>query len=78
VAVGETASEGGAWGIAVLAAYLSAAESADLDSYLRERVFGDAAFHTVAPDPEDVPGFAAYLSRYRAGLAVESAAVRAL
>ncbi|MCW3493436.1 xylulokinase [Microbacterium sp. SSM24] len=78
VAVGETASEGGAWGIAVLAAYLSAAPGSDLDQYLRERVFGAASFHTVDPDPEDAPGFAAYLGRYRAGLAVESAAVSAL
>jgi sugar (pentulose or hexulose) kinase len=77
VAVGETASEGGAWGIAVLAAYLSAGQ-ADLDAYLRERVFGAASFAVVAPDPEDVRGFAAYLDRYRAGLAVESAAVTAL
>lgn len=78
VAVGETASEGGAWGIAVLAAYLSASGETDLDTYLRERVFGEASFEVVAPDPEDVPGFAAYLSRYRAGLAVESVAVTAL
>ncbi|MGL4255009.1 MAG: FGGY-family carbohydrate kinase, partial [Microbacterium sp.] len=78
VAVGETASEGGAWGIAVLASYLSAASDLDLDAYLRERVFGEASFDTVDPDPEDVPGFAAYLNRYRAGLAVESAAITAL
>ena len=34
VAVGETASEGGAWGIAVLASYLSAADEVDLGTYL--------------------------------------------
>lgn len=78
VAVGETASEGGAWGIAVLAAYLADGSGADLDGYLRDRVFRGADFHTVHPDPEDVPGFAAYLARYRAGLAVERAAVQAL
>ena len=78
VAVGETASEGGAWGIAVLASYLSAASDQDLDGYLRERVFGGAAFHTVLPQPDDVAGFAAYLDTYRAGLAVEQAAVEAL
>ncbi|MFH8248743.1 xylulokinase [Microbacterium sp. B2969] len=78
VAVGETASEGGAWGIAVLAAYLGAASDSDLDTYLRERVFADAAISIVDPDPEDVPGYAAYLSHYRAGLAVEAAAVTAL
>lgn len=78
VAVGETASEGGAWGIAVLAAFLSADPGLDLDAYLRERVFAAASVDTVDPDPEDVAGFAAYLDRYRAGLAVEAAAVAAL
>lgn len=78
VAVGETASEGGAWGVAVLASYLTAGSGSDLDAYLREHVFKGTDFSTVHPDPEDVPGFAAYLSRYRAGLAVEAAAVAAL
>ncbi len=78
VAVAETASEGGAWGIAVLAAYVSAASDMDLGAYLDERVFRDAPFTTVTPDPADVAGFAAYLDRYRAGLAVEAAAVAAL
>ena len=77
VAVGETASEGGAWGIAVLAAYLSASDLS-LDEYLRDRVFAAAAIDTVEPQPADVAGFSAYLDRYRAGLAVEVAAVSVL
>ncbi|MEF3402443.1 xylulokinase [Agromyces sp. CCNWLW203] len=78
VAVGETASEGGAWGIAVLASYLSSAAEIDLAGYLDERVFANAEFETVDPEPADVAGFAAFLDRYRAGLAVEAAAVDAL
>lgn len=78
VAVGETASEGGAWGIAVLASYLAAAAEHDLGTYLADRVFANAAFDTVDPDPADAAGFAAYLDRYRAGLAAEAAAVEAL
>ncbi|KQM80590.1 xylulokinase [Agromyces sp. Leaf222] len=83
VAVGETASEGGAWGIAVLASYLSAAaahdgHAIDLGTYLDDHVFADAGFDTVEPDRADVAGFAAYLDRYRAGLAAEAAAVEAL
>ena len=78
VAVGATASEGGAWGMAVLASYLSAPEGVDLGTYLEQHVFGDVAFETVRPDPADVAGFAAYLDRYRAGLAAEAAAVDAL
>lgn len=81
VSVGETASEGGAWGMAVLAAYARAVardEASDLSSFLSERVFADAALTTAAPEAADVAGFAAYLDRYRAGLAVEAAAVSAL
>jgi sugar (pentulose or hexulose) kinase len=78
VAVAHTASEGGAWGIAVLAAFTAAASGADLDTYLREQVFGSAVFETADPDPQDVAGFASYLDRYRAGLAVEAAAVQSL
>jgi sugar (pentulose or hexulose) kinase len=81
VSVAETASEGGAWGIAVLAAYTAATASGlelELDGYLRERVFADAEFSTTAPDPADVAGFTAYLDRYSAGLAIERAAVDSL
>ncbi len=82
VAVGETAAEGGAWGVAVLAAYrLHRAEGqadATLSSYLDARVFADADIDVVEPDAADVAGFSAYLERYRAGLAVEAAAVTAL
>ena len=81
VAVGDTASEGGAWGIAVLAAFrraVAAGRAETLGTYLDEVVFADAAASVVAPDATDVAGFAAYLDRYRAGLAVEAAAVSAL
>ncbi|MDQ4138628.1 MAG: FGGY-family carbohydrate kinase [Actinomycetota bacterium] len=78
VAVGESASEGGAWGIAVLAAYVISDSGSGLDAYLREQVFRGASFDTREPDPEDVAGFAAFLDRYRAGLEVERAAVASL
>lgn len=86
VSVADTASEGGAWGMAVLASYVSAATSTEvqgledhsLDAYLRDRVFNGAKFDTVEPVSDDVAGFATYLDRYRDGLAVEAAAVNAL
>jgi sugar (pentulose or hexulose) kinase len=79
VSVGESASEGGAWGIAVLASYVSAAESGlSLDDYLRQRVFDRASFETAAPIASDVAGFAGYLEHYRAGLDIERTAVSAL
>ncbi|WP_434810836.1 xylulokinase [Microbacterium sp. bgisy189] len=77
VAVGETASEGGAWGIAVLASYLAHTDR-PLPVYLDETVFASAPVTVADPDPADVAGFATYLTRYRAGLAVEAAAVSAL
>ena len=75
VAVAATAGEGGAWGIAVLAAYLRDASQRDLDTYLHEQVFRDAVFDVVEPDPADVAGYAVYLDRYAAGLEIERRAV---
>ncbi len=78
VAVARTASEGGPWGMAVLAAYLGVAAEQDLPTFLGSTVFGDAEVDVVAPDPDDVAGFSAFLERYSAGLAVERAAADAL
>nr|BFF19141.1 hypothetical protein GCM10025730_26620 [Promicromonospora thailandica] len=83
VAVGRTAGEGGAWGIAVLAAYRASAAGAeapdrDLGTWLAAEVFADAELDVVEPDAADVAGYTAFLERYEAGLAVERAAVAAL
>lgn len=78
VAVGESAAEGGAWGMAVLASYLWHAAESTLSGYVEEHVFAGIPLRVVEPHPEDVAGFAAYLERYRLGLAVERAAVEAL
>ncbi|TQL67584.1 sugar (pentulose or hexulose) kinase [Nocardioides albertanoniae] len=81
VAVGRTAGEGGAWGIAVLAAYARAvAVEGDLtlSAYLAERVFGDVDLEVVEPDEADVAGFGTYLERYETGLDIERAAVASL
>ena len=78
VAVGDTASEGGAWGIAVLAACLDASDELDLGTYLSTRVFADAKVDVVEPDADDVRGFGAYLERYTAGLPIAQAAATAV
>ena len=78
VAVARTASEGGPWGMAILAAYLRESAGQDLGSYLGSRVFAGAQVDVVAPDAADVAGYAAFLERYEAGLAVERAATEAL
>ncbi len=79
VSVMETAGEGGAWGIALLAAYmLEKAEGEALDEYLNEKVFKGMKSVTVSPDPADVEGFNRYIRRYSAGLPIERAAVESM
>ncbi|MBO1753433.1 ATPase [Actinotalea sp. BY-33] len=78
VAVARTASEGGPWGIAALAAYLETAGEEDLPTFLSTRLFGDSEVDVVAPDPQDVAGYGVFLERYSAGLAIEQAAVEAV
>ena len=79
VAVMETAGEGGAWGIALLGAYmLYKATDQPLEAYLSDKVFAGQNATTVAPDPRDVNGFMAFMERYKKGLVIERTAVDAL
>ena len=75
VSVLETAGEGGAWGIAVLADYmLEKHRFSSLDEFLQKKYFSSMALSTVEPQAEDVAGFATYMERYTACLPVERAA----
>lgn len=79
VSVMETAGEGGAWGIALLASYMSSkGEDETLDVYLAHKVFAGETATRVMPDPRDVEGFEAFIKRYAAGMTIERAAVEAL
>lgn len=78
VAVGEGAGEGGAWGIALLAQYVTDGGAKSLSAYLSDEVFTGAETSVTEPDPEDVEGFATFLARFRDGLAVERTAIQAL
>jgi len=76
VSVMSTAGEGGAWGMALLAAYLlKKGENETLEAYLANQVFAHEEATTIAPDPSDVAGFAAFMERYKKGLPIEKAAV---
>ena len=76
ISVMETAGEGGAWGIALLAAYcVSNTKKQNLADWLEEVVFGGNTGVEIAPTPEDVEGFNKYIEVYKAGLAIEQAAV---
>jgi sugar (pentulose or hexulose) kinase len=74
VAVGRSAGEGGAWGAAVLAAYLPVATEHDLTAFLRDQVFNNVELDVCEPDPNDVAGFATYLERFSNALPLERAA----
>ena len=76
ISVMETAGEGGAWGIALLASYLVNKKGAQsLADFLDQQVFAGNTGTEVKPTPEDVAGFDTYIENYKKGLAIEQAAV---
>ena len=78
VSLPATAGEGGAWGMAMLAAYMAHGDpSRSLADYLDERLAGSIG-KPEKPDPKDVEGFNAFFARHRKGLKVEAEAVKAL
>ena len=76
VSVMETAGEGGPWGMALLAAYAVCKQPGQtLEDYLDQEIFAGQKSVTLAPDPDDVAGFEAFMARFKPALAVEQAAV---
>ncbi|RPI35140.1 MAG: ATPase [Chloroflexota bacterium] len=79
VSVMETAGEGGAWGIALLASFmLHRAENERLEDYLSKKVFAGEIGTTIVPDQRDIDGFLAFMERYKKGLIIERSAVDVL
>jgi sugar (pentulose or hexulose) kinase len=79
VSVMETAGEGGAWGIALLASYmLHKVADEPLEAYLSSKVFAGENSMTIAPNQADVAGFTVFMERYKKGLVIERAAVDVL
>jgi sugar (pentulose or hexulose) kinase len=76
VSVMATAGEGGAWGMGLLASYsINKEQGESLEGFLAGKVFKDVEGQEIAPDPADVKGFGLFMDRYRAGIAIEQAAV---
>ncbi len=76
ISVMQTAGEGGAWGIALLADYLvNNTQKLNLADYLEHAVFNGNTGTEIAPDADDVAGFNAYIENYKSGLAIEQAAI---
>ncbi|ATG53612.1 ATPase [Brachybacterium ginsengisoli] len=75
VAVGDSAGEGGAWGMALLAAHTARTASADgagsLADFLAEQIFSSHELSTLEPDEAGMAGHAQWLAGYREALPVE-------
>ena len=78
------AGEGGAWGIAILAAYSSyirnftdcqKKDALSLADYLDHYIFNSSDISTVEPVPDDVTGFNTFIMNYKKMLPVEKTAV---
>jgi sugar (pentulose or hexulose) kinase len=79
VAVMESAGEGGAWGIALLAAYMRRKEGGEtLEDYLERKVFAGNRGLRIEPVEMDVQGFKKFMHRYAAGLNIERTAAEYL
>lgn len=76
VSVMETAGEGGAWGVAVLAAFsVNKAQGETLPDYLDNKIFASQRMTTLQPDEAIVNSFNTFMESYKKGLAIERAAV---
>ncbi len=79
VSVMETAGEGGAWGIAVLADYCVEKDSnLDFASYLNSKVFANSEINTVMANKSEIEGFTKFIDKYVKGLEIEKAAVNSI
>lgn len=76
VSVMKTAGEGGAWGMAILAAYAAVGSGKALPEFLEKEVFSSMEVYTVSPDANGSEGFTAFLENYKKGLAAEYAAAK--
>jgi len=70
----ESAGEGGAWGIALLASFMLR-ENLTLEKFLEGEVFANLKGSRISPDPKDVESFFKFMELYSRGLDVERAAV---
>lgn len=74
VVVMETAGEGGAWGMALLAAYIRHTDMS-LTDFLQKKIFSQSKMKEVVPTQRDMEGYARFMKRYKTGLEAEKQAV---
>lgn len=68
--VNEKADEGGAWGMALLAAFMNDEETV-LSDFLSKKVFADSKTVDIEPCSEDVLGFEKFMESYKKALVLE-------
>jgi len=76
VSVMKTAGEGGAWGMALLAAYSVCGENLTLSEFLDRKVFSGMESRTLSPDAAGVNDFGRFITEYKNGLAVQKCAAQ--
>lgn len=78
VVVPEEASEGGAWGIALLAAFAESRGCETLADFLDQRIFSCSEMTRSDPKPSEVAGYEKFLSLYKQAVDVQAAAGRSI
>ncbi len=79
VSVMSTATEGGAWGMAILASYAANENNVlAFDDYLNEVIFNGSDVKTIIPNEADVNGFNEYIESYKAMLKIEKTAIEVM
>ena len=72
----KTAGEGGAWGMALLAAFSVCGGGKSLPEFLDSEVFGGMESTTLQPEEKGAEGFRKFMENYKRGLAAEYAAAK--
>lgn len=73
----ETASNGGAWGIALLANYLNQSDDHSLEDYLDKSIFNQSELSLIYPDKTMAEGYQQFIERYKQGIEIVKSAIRA-
>ncbi|MGX3066929.1 xylulokinase [Ursidibacter arcticus] len=75
IATMNTASNGGAWGIALLANFLKKRGKVSLEDYLERFIFNQSHLMVYQPEPEMVDGYQSFIQQYKKGISVVETAV---
>lgn len=76
VVVMETASEGGAYGMAVLALYMEEKGDKNLPDFLSEKIFNETKSSEIVPEEDEIRGFEKFTKKYLSGMELERIAIR--